>query len=468
MGERFGSAFALFPHVPASAPFRNPDREKEAVMRINLKRMFPALRTHEGARARVITDAQRLRRLVLPCLLWEDAFYVDGKTIAEQIRVAVAAVPAGAAAVLAIEARERFHLRHAPLWVVREMARHHAGSSIVGDTLARVIGRPDEIGEFVALYWKDKREPLSAQAKKGLAKAFAKFDRYQLAKYAKGGAVRLRDVMFLTHPKPGEDAGGVFREIADDAISAKDAGTWEARLSAGEDKKAAFGDLLRSGKLGYLALLRNLRNMIDAGVDEAVIREAIVARKGAKRVLPFRYVAAARVVPQLEGAIDQALCAAIAEMPPLPGRTFVLVDISGSMEARMSRKSDLTRMDAAATLAAIIPGDVRTFSFSNEVVEVPARRGMAGVDAIVGSQPHGGTYLGAAVGALNRKPHDRLIVITDEQSHDRIPDPVAPNAYMINVAAYQNGVGYGRWTHIDGFSEAVLRFIAEHEREMAA
>jgi 60 kDa SS-A/Ro ribonucleoprotein len=275
-------------------------------MRINLKRMFPALRTHEGARARVITDAQRLRRLVLPCLLWEDAFYVDGKTIAEQIREGVAAVPAGVAAALAIEARERFHLRHAPLWVVREMARHHAGSSIVGDTLARVIGRPDEIGEFVALYWKDKREPLSAQAKKGLAKAFAKFDRYQLAKYAKGGAVRLRDVMFLTHPKPGEDAAGAFREIADDAISAKDAGTWEARLSAGEDKKAAFDDLLRSSRLGYLALLRNLRNMIDAGIDEAVLREAIVARRGARRVLPFRYVAAARAVPRLEGAIDQA------------------------------------------------------------------------------------------------------------------------------------------------------------------
>src|SRR5262245_21667729 len=238
-------------------------------MRINVKRIATMLRTHEGARARAISDTQRLRRLVLTCLLWEDAFYVDGKTIAEQIREAGATVPPDVAAALAIEAREQFRLRHAPLWIVREMARRHAGSSLVGDTLARVIARPDEIGEFVALYWKDKREPLSAQAKKGLAKAFGKFDRYQLAKYAKGGTVRLRDVMFLTHPKPGEEAAGVFCEIADDAISAKDAGTWEARLSAGEDKQAAFGDLLRSGRLGYLALLRNLRNMVEAGVDEA-------------------------------------------------------------------------------------------------------------------------------------------------------------------------------------------------------
>jgi hypothetical protein len=54
-------------------------------------------------------------------------------------------------------------------------------------------------------------------------------------------------------------------------------------------------------------------------------------------------------------------------------------------------------------------------------------------------------------------------VITDEQSHDAVPDPVAPLAYMINVASYRNGVGYGRWVHIDGFSEQVLRFIAEYE-----
>jgi hypothetical protein len=63
----------------------------------------------------------------------------------------------------------------------------------------------------------------------------------------------------------------------------------------------------------------------------------------------------------------------------------------------------------------------------------------------------------------NEIPHDRLIVITDEQSADRVPGPVAKHAYMINVASYQNGVGYGRWTHIDGFSEAVLTFIREFE-----
>ena len=88
---------------------------------------------------------------------------------------------------------------------------------------------------------------------------------------------------------------------------------------------------------------------------------------------------------------------------------------------------------------------------------------MAGVDAIVRSQLHGGTHLGAALHKIYAMPHDRLIVVTDEQSHDRVPQPVAKRSYMINVGSYQNGVGYGRWTHIDGFSEAVIRFIAEVE-----
>jgi hypothetical protein len=85
------------------------------------------------------------------------------------------------------------------------------------------------------------------------------------------------------------------------------------------------------------------------------------------------------------------------------------------------------------------------------------------VDAIVRSQPHGGTLLGQAVERINRLPHDRLIVVTDEQSHDAVPAPKAGRAYMVNVASARNGVGYGDWTRIDGFSEAVLRYIREQE-----
>ena len=121
-------------------------------------------------------------------------------------------------------------------------------------------------------------------------------------------------------------------------------------------------------------------------------------------------------------------------------------------------------MDAAATLGAVIHGDLRVFSFSQDLVEVPARYGMAGVDAIIRSQPHRGTNLREAVQKVNQMPHDRLIVVTDEQANKPVPDPVVKRAYMINVASAKNGVGYGAWTHIDGFFENVLRFIHEAER----
>jgi len=78
---------------------------------------------------------------------------------------------------------------------------------------------------------------------------------------------------------------------------------------------------------------------------------------------------------------------------------------------------------------------------------------------------HMGTYLEHALNAV-RDRYDRMIVITDEQSHDRISGPRG-RGYVINVASARNGVGYGPWVHIDGWSEAVLEYIREAERTAA-
>jgi len=83
-------------------------------------------------------------------------------------------------------------------------------------------------------------------------------------------------------------------------------------------------------------------------------------------------------------------------------------------------------------------------------------------DAITVSQPHGGTYLGKALASLPGE-YDRFVVITDEQSADIIPAPKG-KGYMINVGSYKNGIGYGKWTHIDGFSESVVRYIQAAEK----
>lgn len=459
-------------------------------MRTNLKLKITEY-THEGAPAFAhMAPEQALRRSVLSCLLWEREFYEEGEAIADRITALAAKISPETLAVLAIEARNRFHLRHVPLLLLTVLAKTGAGSSLVSDTVVRVVQRADELGELIALYWRAGKKPLPAQFKKGLARAFAKFDAYHLAKYDRDAAVKLRDVMFLVHPNPRRHrpvetdaeitaeaiASGretLYRKLAQREIEAPD--TWEVALSGGADKRETFERLLRDGKLGYLALLRNLRNMAQAGCDVGLVRDAILARKGARHVLPFRYVAAARAAPQFEPALDAALQLAIGEMPVLAGKTAVMVDVSGSMDERLSARSDLTRKDAAAALAAMVPGDVRMFSFADQVIEVPPRRGMAGVDALVRSQS-GGTRLFDAVAAINANvPYDRLIVITDEQATDpsrfghwiqgtsRNLDPPKGIGYMVNVASAKNGIGYGPWVHIDGFSEAVFAFIREHE-----
>ena len=432
-------------------------------MRLNAAVNVPKVYTHEGAVAKHISPEQQLRRSVLSCLLWENEFYEDGKQIAERILEYAGKVDKETVAALAVEARNVHGLRHAPLILLTDLIRR--GGEGVADAVANTIRRADEMAELIAIYWRNGKKPLSKQMKLGLAKAFGKFSEYQLAKYDRDGGVKLRDVLFLTHPKPKDaEQDALFKRVAERQLVTPD--TWEVQLSGGADKKETFERLIREGKLGYLALLRNLRNMMDAGCDRQLVADAIVARKGAELVFPFRYVAAARACPQLESVIDQALCEAVACGHRLSGLTAVLVDVSGSMDCQMSGKSDMKRIDAAAALASVINGDLRVFSFSERVQEVPARRGMAGVDAVIRSQPHSGTYLGAAVAAINQNvKHDRLIVITDEQSADRVPDPIVKSAYMINIASNKNGVGYGRWTHMDGFSEGIIRYIAEVEND---
>ncbi|HEV2961579.1 MAG TPA: TROVE domain-containing protein [Candidatus Angelobacter sp.] len=423
--------------------------------------------THEGASARHISPELQLRRSVLACMLWEDQFYEDGVAIAGRIRELVNKVPADKVAALAVEAREKMKLRHAPLLLVREMARLASHRHLVAETLMRVIQRADELAEFVALYWSEGKQPLSAQVKKGLAAAFTKFDEYALAKYNRATPVKLRDVLFLCHAKPVDSAqAALWKKLVDDVLTTPD--TWEVALSAGADKRAAWERLLRENKLGALALLRNLRNMAEARVDEQLVIQGL-GRMKTERVLPFRFIAAARYAPQWEANLEQAMFKSLEGQPKLPGKTVLLVDISGSMDVLLSGRSEMRRNDAAYGLAVLlreIAEKVSVYSFSDSLVRVPNRSGFALRDAINQSQPHSGTYLGKALGDIT-EDYDRLIVITDEQSHDPVPNPKA-RGYLINVASYKNGVGYGNWTHIDGWSDSVIEYIRASEGQMAA
>ena len=308
--------------------------------------------------------------------------------------------------------------------------------------------------------------------KRGLAKAFAKFDAYQLAKYNRESTVKLRDVLFLCHAKPkNAEQAETWKKLAENTLESPD--TWEVALSAGKDKRETWERLLREGKVGGMAVLRNLRLMLAAGVAPKLVAERL--EKGIARALPFRFVTAARHAPKLEQAIENAMLKGIAGFEKLPGVTGIVVDVSGSMNYRLAKKGETTRMDAAAGLAILLREKAEEFriaTFSDTCVTLPARRGFALRDAIVASQAHSGTYLKRALSSLQGGKDwadvERVIAITDEQSHDGILPAWTKQAYVINVAPYKRGISYGNgWTHIDGWSERVLDYIAAMEKETA-
>lgn len=452
------------------------------------------IQTHEGAKAKHINPELQLRRSIMACLLWERQFYEDGQDIADRVSSLTPHVSPQKCADIAVEARTKMKLRHAPLLLTREMARLNtpvngkAHKDYVSGILETIIQRADELAEFVALYWKDGKQPLSGQVKKGLAKAFQKFDAYQLAKYNRNGSVKLRDILFLCHAKPKDrEQEAIWRKLVDGTLEPPD--TWEVGLSSDADKKSTWERLLRERKLGAMALLRNLRNFQQDNVDESLVLDGLNNIRPTK-VLPFRFISAAKYASQWEPQIEEAMLKCLEVQTKLPGHTVLLLDVSGSMDAPVSAKSDISRLDAAcgvAMLAREICNKVDIFTFSMKLVQVPARRGFALRDAIVYSQEHSGTPLGLAIHSIYADKNeihdnlqfgfygsrsvdyrgqglhpDRLIVITDEQSHDSVPDPKS-KGYVINVASYKNGVGYGPWVHIDGWSESVINYIQEYE-----
>lgn len=475
-------------------------------MRTNKKVKQPTLRTFEGTKAGRIGDAKALRRAVASCLLWEDQFYESGALISERLKQLTLAVHPEDAGAIAVDAREVYKLRHAPLWVARWLAsgdQHQR--DVCAQLLPLIIQRPDEIAEFMALYWKEGKTPIAACVKRGLAAAFTNFNEYQLAKYDRPGAIRLRDVLFMVHAKPARTdvadkalpplekgryrRGQVFRHtddvltrlVGDDGNKLAIPGTWENELSAGKDKKEVWEALLQQQKLGALALLRNLRNMQAVKVDEGLIREALQAMK-TEWVLPFRFITAARYAPRLEKELEAAMLRCLADQPRLAGRTALIVDTSPSMwMMQVSARSELDRFEAAAALAILcreVCEDVRIYWFNNKAGEVPARSGFALRDVLASTK--GDASCGSLATKLAAKDgYDRIIVLTDGQWHPesvgfgwgREQDavevagkPLTDKAYMLNVASQRNAVGDKQhWHLIEGWSEAVLEFIRAEE-----
>jgi 60 kDa SS-A/Ro ribonucleoprotein len=424
-------------------------------------------KTHEGGRADAHqTPLKELERAVSTCLLFENTFYEKGSEIAARIEALCTTVPVNDIAAMAVRARTQLKLRHVPLFLCVQLLKRKAGP-IAGATILDVVKRPDEMGELIALYRKNGRIPLAAQLKKGLAKVFPKWSAHALAKWNGDAAVKLRDVLFMVHPKPKDaEQEATWKKLVDGTLESAD--TWEVALSSGASKLDTWVRLLQEKKLGYMALLMNLRNMEQAGVPYQLVADALTSGAKGSMALPFRFVSAVKHAPSYAEPLSEAMEAAIEG--ELPGDTAIVIDVSGSMNAPLSGRGTLQRYEAAAALAVlargIVKGRCRIFTYDTSCREVAAHKGLGLVTEI---QKHigGGTNTEAALKFVQKAcpAFTRVILLTDEQAHDGIHQAWTKYAYLINVAPYQPGLEAAAkgWTRINGFSERLIDWMRYEE-----
>lgn len=432
-------------------------------MRLNSSVRQDPVYTHQGARASIITPEQKLLRLTSACLLWEDTFYVDGKTIAEQIEENAAKVSEDTLIQLARTLKFKNRLRHIPLLIAVLLIKVHR-SKKVSKLIYDLVTRPDDMCELLKIYWKDGRCPLANQLKKGLASAFSKFDHYQLAKWNLDSEIVLRDVLFLVHPRAKTiSQQKLWDHLAKKTLSGAD--TWENRLKKGDSKEKTFKVLMAEEKLGFQACLMNLRNMRESGISTREIGDYMVRKASSAKVLPFQFISAFNACPDMIDYLEPAFMLAFRPEFKLKKRTAIMLDVSGSMSwGNLSGKSSLNLLDAACGLAMFareICEEYVFYTFSESLHKIEPFRGFALRNAIINSQPHSGTYLAHSLRTLRKYDHDidRLVIITDEQTQDGVLEKFVPLSYIVNIGNYQHGVGYGSYSHINGFSPNVFDYI---------
>lgn len=428
-------------------------------------------------------DAESLlRRSVMACLLWEDLAYESAED--SNIATLIPKVKPAIVAQIALEARRDQKLRHVPLFIASEMLKHSKHREYVADLLPQIITRADQITDFLAIYWKSGKKPIAAQAKKGLAAAFHRFNEYQFAKYDRDAAIKLRDVMRMVHPKPeNQSETALFRKLRDRKLDVPD--TWEVALSAGKDKKATWERLINEHKLGALAFLRNLRNMTEARVDHNVIRAGFETI-GSSFLLPINFLSAAQYAPVFKADIEKMMLRTYAGLPKLGGYTIFVVDVSGSMGSSISGKSNFNRLQVATAMAILAAnqcekidiyctaGNDGTRVHKTAKIDYP-QLGFGLIEQIeklTRTLGGGGIFTRQCleyIKAHTTEVPDRIIIFSDSQdcdhAHARVPAPFGVNNYIVDVSAHKHGVNYkGVWTaEISGWSDHFLTYIAAVE-----
>ena len=286
-------------------------------MRFNIfKRKEKEVNNYEGAKAFQLSNEMELYSAVVTFGL-NDNFYEKSNDKLNRIIKLMPKSNPEFVAKLATYTRKEMNLRTIPLVLAVELAKQNSGNNLVAKTVNGIVQRADEITELLAYYQManartgtKKLNKLSKQIQKGLIVAFNKFDEYQFAKYNRKSEVKLKDALFLVHPKPKDETQQeLFSKIANDKLATPY--TWETQLSElGKRRyeneiaqkaalRSTWEELILSNKMGYMASLRNLRNILEAEISVNVMRKLCAylsnetAVKNSKQ-LPFRFLSAYR------------------------------------------------------------------------------------------------------------------------------------------------------------------------------
>jgi len=473
---------------------------------------------YEGAPSYTLSPEFELYAAVVTASLG-NKFYESEEQLTERIRSLIKINKPEFVAKLAVYTREKMYLRSVPLALVCELANIHSGNNLLRKMTSRVIQRADEITELLACYLQannrtgtKKLNKISKQLQKGIADAFNKFNEYQFAKYNRAGEITLKDALFLTHPKAiTETQQTLFNKIVEDKLEVPY--TWEVELSRlgqttfinEEEKATAFKEkweeIIKSNKLGYMALLRNLRNIIKARVNgecqEIVYNKLSDPEEVRKsKQFPFRFYSAYKMiegelwVDRYTDALEKAIQVSVENVKGFEEDTRVVIacDVSGSMGEKVSPKSIIRNYDIGLVLGMLLQNRCRqtiTGIFGSEwkIVKLPKTNILSNIsrlDALsneVGWSTNGYKIL---KDLINRKiVADKICIFTDLQLWDTSSDydtqgmkvlwntykkEVAPEAkiYLFDLAGYgntplsifQNGVYF-----IAGWSEKIFEVM---------
>lgn len=443
------------------------------------------------------TKEQLLRRVTLTNLLFESDYYNSVDVIMNQIENLVPKVDPSFLIELAYECRFQQKLRHTPLWLLLLGVYYFKNYPVkFEEAIAKVCTRPDQTMDILCMHElrNNNLKPVPNKVKKGLRLAFNNYDDYQIAKYkSKNHNLSLVDVVNIVHPRPTEKNEEALNKLVRDEL--KNPGTWENRLSSGEDKAFVFSDMIEKNELGSLAILRNIRNMKQAGISNNHIKKAI-SQVNSYWLTPLNFLAAYRIAPEFNEEITQAMKRCFnTDQNQISGKTILAIDMSGSMGYLTSNYSLFSRLDLAFALVCVAKyifqdltlvftagNDMRKYGYHMVYDETFEGFDIFNkIDNIKSKVGNGGIFTYQLCEWLKdndlTQDADRLVVISDSQDVDVLngtntkkPD-VSPykTSYILDISSNTHGIKTDNWTaEIQGWSDKLFHYIKEVEKDMVS